>query len=262
MFGFCSSCCSQLCFGDPQLGPGSPPVWPNAGNPGYTLEPHGRGPAKRSEKCPRMAHLSITCCHAISVLILLYYLYSDEILAVWDPRVTRDVVGPRRVHGKVHQHEVRSDLQVLARILDLPLFGPSLRVVTKLAPKRSSVRDFSRGFSAIQDRTSHWVYKPDVVLELADETVHCHLAVLRARSEFFAEFFDDDDRTRKRWTPEGTMVLDLKRMNWMSMEFVLRFLCAGDDAKMFDSLGAVFDGLPIGGHTHCFQVTSTHPRTC
>ena len=199
----------------------------------------------RSEKYPRMTCLSITGCHAISVLILLYYLYSDEVLAVWDPRVPRDVVDRMRVYGKVHPHEVRSDLQVLARILDLSLFGPSLQVVTKLAPKQSSVRDFSRGFSFMQDLASHWVYKPDVVLELADETVYCHSAVLRARSEFFAAFFDDDDWTRKRWTPEGTIVLDLKHMNWRSMEFVLRFLCAGDDAEMFDSLGTASDGLSI-----------------
>ena len=104
----------------------------------------------------------------------------------------------------------------------------------------------------MQDRASHWVYKPDVVLELADETVHCHLAVLRARSEFFAGFHDDDDWTRKRQTlggglPRLTFVLDLKHMNWRSMEFVSRFLCAGDDAEMFDSLGTVFDCLPIGG---------------
>ena len=196
--------------------------------------------SRRSEKYPRMASLSITGCHAISVLVLLYYLYSDEVLAVWDPRVPRDVFDRMRVYGKVYPHKVRSELQVLARILDLPLFGPSLQVVTKLAPEQSSVKDFSRGFSVVQDQARHSVYRPDVVLELADETVYCHSAVLRARSEFFAAFFDDDDWTRKRWTPEGTIVLDLKHMNWRSMEFVLRFLCAGDDAEMFDSLGTCF----------------------
>jgi len=191
----------------------------------------------RSGKNPRATPLSITGCHAFSVLALLYYLYSDEVLAVWDPRVPRDVVDRMRVYGKVNPHKVRSELQVLARILDLPLFRSSLQVITKLAPEQSSVKDFSRGFSAMQDLARHWVYKPDVVLELADETVYCHSAVLRARSEFFAAFFDDDDWTRKRWTLEGTVVLDLKHMNWRSMEFVLRFLCTGDDMEMFDSLG-------------------------
>ena len=193
--------------------------------------------SKRSRKYPRATSMSITGCHAISVLVLLYYLYSDEVLAVWDPRVPRDVVDRMRVYGKVHPHKVRSELQVLARILDLPLFGPSLQVVTKLTPEQSSAKDFSRVFSTMQDRARHLVYEPDVVLGLADETIYCHSAVLRARSEFFTAFFDDDDWTRKRWTPEGTVVLDLKHMNWRSMEFVLRFLCAGDDAEMFDSLG-------------------------
>ena len=191
----------------------------------------------RSRKYPRMASLSITGCHAISVLILLYYLYSDEALAVWDPRVPRDVVDRMRVYGKVTPHEVRSELKVLAKILDLPLFESSLQFATKLAPEPSSVKDFSRAFAAIQDPAGREVNKPDVVLELADGRVYCHLAVLRARSEFFAAFFDDGDWTRKRWATEGTIVVDLKHMNWRPMEFVLRFLCGGEDTEMLDSLG-------------------------
>ena len=216
-----------------------------------------------SETYPRMTTLSITGCHAISVLILLYYLYSDEVLAMWDPRVPRDVVNRIWLHGKVGPHEVRSELNILARILDLPFFVPSLQVGTKLAPKQSSVKDFTRVFAAMQDRERQEVYKPDVILELADKTVYCHSAVLRARSEFFAAFFDDEDWTRKRWTPEGTVVVYLKHMNWRSMEFVLRFLCAGEDAEMLDSLGA-HAGPTVSWKrlTHGLQITSTRPKTC
>ena len=194
--------------------------------------------SEHSEKHPLVVPLSITGCHAISILILLYYLYSDEVLAVWDPRVPRDVVNRMRVYGKVNPHEVRAELNVLARILDLPLFRPSLQAITKLVPERSVVKDFSRAFSVMQDQGKQGVYKPDVILELADKRVYCNSAVLRARSEFFAAFFDDKDWTRKRWTPEGTIVVDLKHMSWRPMEFVLRFLCAGEDAEMFDHLGA------------------------
>ena len=193
--------------------------------------------SERSEKYPRMTPLSITGCHAISILILLYYLYSDEVLAVWDPRVPQLIVNRMRVYGEVSPHEVRSELRDLARILDLPLFEQSLQVTTRLTPKPSSVKDFSRAFTLIQDRSEQRVYEPDVVLELADKTVYCHSAVLRARSEFFAAFFNDEDWTRKRWTPGGTIVVDLKHLNWRSMEFVLRFLCVDEDADMFDSLG-------------------------
>ena len=195
-------------------------------------------PPGRSKTHPRMTPLSITGCHAISVLMLLYYLYSDEVLAVWDPRVSQDIVDRMRFYGKVNPHEVRSELKVLARVLDLPFFVPSLQVVARLAPEQSLTKDFTRAFVAMQAQAKHEIHKPDVVLELADKTVYCHSAILRARSEFFAAFFDDDDWTRKRWTPEGTIVVYLKHMNWRPMEFVLRFLCAGEDAEMFDSLGA------------------------
>jgi len=217
----------------------------------------------RSETYPRMTPLSITGCHAISVLILLYYLYSDEVLAMWDPRVPRDIVDRIRVYGKVNPHEVLSELKVLARILDLPFFMPSLQVVTKLAPEQSSVKDFTRAFAAMQDRAGQEVHKPDVILELADKTVYCHSTVLRTRSEFFAAFFDDEVWTRKRWTPDGTIVVYLKHMNWRAMEFVLGFLCAGEDTEMFDSLGA--QAGPVSSwewRAHGSQITSTHPKTC
>jgi hypothetical protein len=190
-----------------------------------------------SDKYPQMVPLSITGCHAISVLILLYYLYSDGVLALWDPRVPRDIVARAQAYGKIDPHEVRAELKVLARILELPFLEKSLQVVTKLTPVQSMAKDFSRAFTAMQDPARREVYQPDVILELADRTVYCHSAVLRARSEFFAAFFDDEDWTRNRWTPEGAIVVDLKHMKWGPMEFVLKFFCVGEDAEMFDSLG-------------------------
>lgn len=218
--------------------------------------------SERLDKHPKMACLSISGCHPISVLILIYYLYSDEVLAVWDPRVSSDVIDRMRVYGKISPYQVRSELKILARVLDLPLFVPSLQVVTKLAPEQSSVRDFTRAFAAMQDQVGKEVHKPDVVLELGDKTVYCHSAVLRARSEFFAAFFGDEDWTRKRWTPEGTIVVYLKHMNWRPMAFVLRFLCAGEDVEMFDSLGArARQVIPSARRIDTGQITSTRPTT-
>ncbi len=37
---------------------------------------------------------------------------------------------------------------------------------------------------------------PDVVLQLSDKEVFCYSVVLRARSVFFASFFDQDEWTR------------------------------------------------------------------
>ena len=209
----------------------------------------------RSERYPRMASLSITGCHAISVLILLHYLYSDEVLAVWDPRVPRDIVDRMRVYGKISPNQVRLELKALAKILELPLFELSLQVITKLAPGPSMVKDFSSAFTTMQDPANQVVYKPDVVLKLADRTICCHSAVLRSRSELFSAFFDDEDWTRNRWTPEGTIVISLKHMEWRPMEFVLRFLCAGEDAEMFDSLGA-----HLGSAVPLFTDLLTTPR--
>ena len=66
---------------------------------------------------------------------------------------------------------------------------------------------------------------PDIVLQLADRGVSCHSVILRSRSPFFAAFFDGKDWTSKRWTPEGTVVVNLKHMKWRAVEAVLKYLC-------------------------------------
>ena len=75
---------------------------------------------------------------------------------------------------------------------------------------------------------------PDIVLQLADRGVSCHSVILRSRSPFFAAFFDDKDWTCKRWTPEGTVVVNLKHMKWRAVEPVLKYLCWGGEKEIFD----------------------------
>lgn len=78
---------------------------------------------------------------------------------------------------------------------------------------------------------------PDIVLHLSDREVYCHSTVLRARSEFFADFFDEDEWTKRRWDANGVLSINMKHLEWRVMDYVLKFICFGEEGKMFDSLG-------------------------
>ncbi|OCH89259.1 hypothetical protein OBBRIDRAFT_842555 [Obba rivulosa] len=180
--------------------------------------------------------LSFTGCHPATVLILLSYLYSDEILAPWDPRIGR-ALAPQLAALSIRPAQTKAELQALARLLELPRLAQAIEPPVKRAPAPAMREDMARLFGAAQvPRAARGPLAPDVVLQLGDREVRCHAAVLRARSPFFRAFFDDPDWTARRWTPEGTVVVDLGHLRWRHMEFVLRHVCCGGDVEMFDTL--------------------------
>ncbi|KAI0630756.1 hypothetical protein C8Q77DRAFT_224911 [Trametes polyzona] len=186
------------------------------------------------------ARLTFTGCHPLSVLILFVYFYVDEPLAVWDHRIGH-AVQKQLEQVKAKPAQIKAELQSLASVLDLPALSDVLDAPVKRTPKATLSRDLQRLYTINQtdgSRTS----KPlagDVVLQLAERDVYCHSVVLRARSPFFAAFFDDRDWTAKRWTPEGTVVVDLKHLKWRAMEPVMKYLCCGGDKEIFDVIADV-----------------------
>ena len=201
---------------------------------GDTVSVQGHINKATPQKLPK---LTFTGCHPLSVLILLVYLYSDEPLALWDHRIGHAIQKQLQL-VKVKPAQVKSELQALASLLDLNALSNVLDAPVKRAPKPTLAGDMQRLFLDHQTETAgphpRRPLAPDVVLQLADRKVSCHSVVLRARSPFFAAFFDDKDWTSKRWTPEGTVLVDLKHMKWRAVEPVLKYLCCGDDMEIFD----------------------------
>lgn len=192
-----------------------------------------------------LPRLIFSGCQIMSVLILLVYIYSDNVLSLWDRRVGSSLES-QLIRLKIKPANVKADLVTLAQVLELPLLADVLTVSTKRAPVLSMAKDMSRLFQRSQEgllgvRTKGSTKNPlahDVVLQLADKEIFAHSVVLRARSPLFAAFFDDGDWTTRRWTENGTIVVNLKHMKWRVMDYVLRFMCEGEDASMFDVLGA------------------------
>ncbi|KAJ7461488.1 hypothetical protein FB451DRAFT_1404722 [Mycena latifolia] len=187
---------------------------------------------------PVKARLDIRGCEPITVLILLEYLYSDDLLAIWDRRLAAALQRELTTH-KIKPGQVKQELQALARILELPLLVSALGSPAKRVPAPSVVRDMAQLFRAVQPGAGGAPaapIAPDVVLQLADRDVYCHSAVLRARCPVFASFFDEADWTKKRWDTNGTVTVNLRHLRWHVMEYVLKYMCCGGDAEIFENL--------------------------
>lgn len=196
--------------------------------------------AKPVPTANKVLRISISGCQTISALILMQYLYSDEVLAIWDRRVSTALEKQFRAL-KINPAQVKADLHNLARILSLPCLSNALEPPVKRPFPQSMVSDMVRLFQETHTRDISGPrispLSPDVILQLADRDVYCYSSVLRSRSEFFANFFDEQDWTRKRWDVDGVIKVDLKHLEWHIMQYVLRFVCCGADAEMFDELG-------------------------
>ncbi|KAG5351469.1 hypothetical protein C0989_006387 [Termitomyces sp. Mn162] len=199
-----------------------------------SLELLDSNPTAQHDGHPR---LRMSGCQPISILILLTFLYTDEVLAPWDHRVFERLIEPLK-ELKINFARVKVDLQALAELLELPTLAATLDSPVKSTPSPSLEATMERLFSTSQtsDSASRSVLDPDVILLLAEKEVYCHSTILRARSEFFADFFDEEDWTRERRNADGVLCVDMKHLNWRIMEYVLKFVCFGAEEKMFESL--------------------------
>lgn len=186
------------------------------------------GPPLTLAEAPRLAVAGV---HPFSVLVLLHYLYTDVLLAVGDPRLTR-VTAEAFARGRLQPAQVVRELQTLSRVLHLDALIDALRGAVRREPSPSLTLHFQAIFDAPMSTTP-----PDVMLRLADRDVWTHSFVLRARSLFFECFFTDEDWTMDRWEKDGTLRFDLRHLEWCSMQYVLRFMCCGEEAEMFERLG-------------------------
>lgn len=181
--------------------------------------------------------------HPLTTLILLHYLYTDGLLAVWDPRIG-SALEDQFTKVAVSPAQIRSQLQYLSKSLRLQSILSSIEAHTKRSPMPSLSANMQSLLDAVQDTSKPATASinvnplmPNVILELYDKNVHCHSVILRARSPFFAGLFDDEDWTTMRWRPDGTISVNLKHVKWRAFSYVIRYIYCGGDKEIFDVLG-------------------------
>ena len=117
-----------------------------------------------------LTRLIFTGCHAMSILILLTYLYTDELLSVWDHRVAVTLEQQLR-DLKIKPGLVKLELQALARLLNLPKLAEAAQSPAKRTPVPSMVFDMQRLLDNAQKQgLTHSPLRPDVILQLKDKS--------------------------------------------------------------------------------------------
>lgn len=174
------------------------------------------------------SELRFTGITPISLLILPHYLYTDEVLAVWDRRIGSFFEAQLSSLGSLIA-QVKVDLGALADLLHLPHLTSALQYVRKRVVKPSAGSDFQWLFDQAQAQqlldlpplprrdVRQDPLAPDVALYLADEVVYAHSTVLRARSGFFSAFFDDPEWTSQREDDAGVIDVQMRHFEWRVM---------------------------------------------
>jgi hypothetical protein len=158
------------------------------------------------------------------------------LLAINDPQLARLTgTADAFAHGRLQPAQAVRELLTLSRVLHLEALADPLRSVVRRALSPSLNSHFRTIFDAPMSSVSS--SDVDVVLRLADRDVRSHSFILRARSLFFECFFADEEWTRDRWESDGILRVDLCHLEWRAMQYVLRFMCCGEEAEMFERLG-------------------------
>lgn len=197
---------------------------------------------KSNEKVDRFSRgeadpsrIAVEACHPMVALLLLQYIYSDEVTAVWDIRVTR-AMQDKYADLKLPFAQIKADLKALADILDL---SPLSRVLDATAKQPIATATLAKDIEAFFAEThatpglAAGAAGCDVALVLADRTVHCSSAILRARCPFFEAMFADPDWTAER-DQDGVVKIKMEHLTWKPMNMVFKYIHACAEDNLFD----------------------------
>ncbi|KAM0792087.1 hypothetical protein ACM66B_004791 [Microbotryomycetes sp. NB124-2] len=177
-------------------------------------------------------------CQPLVALLLLHYLYSDDLPALWDARIG----------NRVQQHlngttigSIKLELRQIAGDLGLSALHDALENQTKTTPRPLLAQQLGSLLHQVSHTTSmstNSALQPDVHLRLADREVWCHSAVLRARCSFFEAFYDDPDWTVERLDEgeDSALTVDLEHIPWNVMSLVLEHIYRDVGMSLFQSV--------------------------
>ena len=225
-------------------------VWLVAGDTGVEVPAHSIMLALRSsvfkrvlrgekvagfkvEKANPGLRITLEARSPITIFLLLQYIYTDEVAAIWDARVAR-AVSDKFPDLKLPFGTIKSDLKSLADVLDLQSLSTILNSASKVPiPTRTLSTDllsfFSKTYAASPPPVSC-----DTTLLLADKEVSCSSVLLRSRCPFFEAMFEDRDWTANREEDGGRVVVKMEHLKWRPMKLVFKYLHGGMEDDLFD----------------------------
>ncbi|KAL5000393.1 hypothetical protein BDV10DRAFT_37879 [Aspergillus recurvatus] len=162
----------------------------------------------------------------LSVLNLAFYLYTDALLDVWQhARYSPENASRYR--------QVRTEVMRIASYLDLPALERASALMGR--PVKSMKTDFSAAFN-----DPLFFESGDVVIELNGDQMIAHSQVICQRCPFFYALFVGRSGgmwvQSRRKSPQDKVHVDLKHIDRSIFEFVLRYIYADTDDRLFDDV--------------------------
>ncbi|TXT07152.1 hypothetical protein VHUM_03322 [Vanrija humicola] len=178
------------------------------------------------------AILELDACHPLVALLLLQFIYSDNIAAVWDSRVAH-ILQDKFKGLKLPIGEIKTDVRRFAEVLELAPLAPVLQLLSKAPIAQSTLApDVATFFEQTSTPPSDL---SDMIVRLADRDVACQSVLLRARCPFFEAMFVDGE-----WAFEhdenNKAVVEMPHLRWRPMNIVFRFIHEGIEDDLFDYL--------------------------
>ncbi|WVW82934.1 hypothetical protein I302_104949 [Kwoniella bestiolae CBS 10118] len=179
--------------------------------------------------------IHINACHPLAALLLLQYIYSDDISAIWDARVAR-AVQDKFASLKLPLGQIKSDLKALADELGLTPLSTVLTSAGKQPiPQPTLPSDIYAFFTSTHTLPPSTQTQCDVTLVLADKEISCNSTILRSRCPFFEAMFADSDWTSRR-VEGGRVTVRMEHLQWPAMKLVFRYIHEGAEEGLFDYL--------------------------
>ena len=165
----------------------------------------------------------------ITVFNLVLYLYTDSVVDVW--HYTRNAPA-----SAFRYRQIRTELMKTASVLEMRRLEQAVRMMTE-SPK-SMHEDFK--FSI---RQPSYFEHGDVEVELDGKSVKVHSALMCQRCPFFEGLFEGraaglwlSSRRERLQEPEEAITVDLKHVDPIVFDFVLRHIYADSSEEMFDAV--------------------------
>ncbi|KAK3705718.1 hypothetical protein LTR37_013161 [Vermiconidia calcicola] len=163
----------------------------------------------------------------LTIIDLAIYLYTDTFIDFW--HLTRN--APKMAY---RYRQVRTELMKIATKLELGKLEPAARQMVQPRP----CLDMDLGI-AFADPA--FFYDGDLLVQLEDDEVRVHSALVRARCPFFEGLFMG--RAGGRWLAgrdeEEDINVDLKHISAETFNLVLRHIYADTGAELFDDIVSV-----------------------
>lgn len=163
-----------------------------------------------------------------TLLILLYYVYADFLIDIWNQS---DIHNSRTQHYRA----IQSELSSISSKIGLNHLAKALEVAPHLSCSMN--RDFSNALSS--PSRSEFNESADMIIELAsDESVLVHSVIMKARCPFFKALYGSSGQWLLKRREQGIVKVDMKHISKPIIDIVVHWLYSDWGVEGFDGIRA------------------------